>query len=68
MVEAKFGRIDLRLGHRARFTRPRGGSLKWLHPVSRLGGREGESFSSPEVQRKKISAWADAPDVSIVQR
>jgi hypothetical protein len=52
MVEAKFGRIDLRLGHRARFTRPRGGSLKWLHPVSRLGGREGESFSSPEVQRK----------------
>jgi hypothetical protein len=28
--------------------------------VSRAAGREGESFISPDVQRQKIQAWADA--------
>src|SRR5215207_4288325 len=35
--------------------------------VSRVGGREGESFISPEVQRKKIQAWAELHDVQVVQ-
>src|SRR5436190_550308 len=35
--------------------------------VSRRGGREGESFISPEVQRKKIGAWAKLHDVEIVK-
>jgi DNA invertase Pin-like site-specific DNA recombinase len=35
--------------------------------VSRKGGREGESFISPEVQRKKIADWAKLHDIEIVQ-
>jgi DNA invertase Pin-like site-specific DNA recombinase len=35
--------------------------------VSRRGGREGESFISPEVQRQKIAKWAELHDVEIVQ-
>jgi site-specific DNA recombinase len=35
--------------------------------VSRRGGREGESFISPEVQRKKIADWAKLHDVEIVR-
>jgi DNA invertase Pin-like site-specific DNA recombinase len=35
--------------------------------VSRRAGREGESFISPEVQRKKIKAWAKLHDVEIVR-
>src|SRR5438034_1005232 len=35
--------------------------------VSRRGGREGESFISPDVQRKKIADWARLHDVEIVQ-
>jgi DNA invertase Pin-like site-specific DNA recombinase len=35
--------------------------------VSRRGGREGESFISPDVQREKIANWAKANDVEIVQ-
>jgi site-specific DNA recombinase len=35
--------------------------------VSRRGGREGESFISPDVQREKIDRWAKAHDVEIVQ-
>jgi site-specific DNA recombinase len=35
--------------------------------VSRRGGREGESFISPDVQRQRIAKWADANDVEIVQ-
>jgi DNA invertase Pin-like site-specific DNA recombinase len=35
--------------------------------VSRRAGREGESFISPEVQRKKISEWARLHDVEIVR-
>jgi site-specific DNA recombinase len=35
--------------------------------VSRRAGREGESFISPEVQRKKIEGWAKLHDVAIVQ-
>jgi hypothetical protein len=31
--------------------------------VSRVGGREGESFISPEVQRDRIAAYA-APTLS----
>src|SRR5689334_7756458 len=34
--------------------------------VSRRAGREGESFISPEVQRKKIEQWAALHDVEIV--
>jgi site-specific DNA recombinase len=34
--------------------------------VSRRGGREGESFISPEVQRSKIKSWAKLHDVEIV--
>jgi site-specific DNA recombinase len=34
--------------------------------VSRRAGREGESFISPEVQRKKIQGWADLQGVEIV--
>jgi DNA invertase Pin-like site-specific DNA recombinase len=34
--------------------------------VSRRGGREGESFISPAVQRKKIEDWAKLHDVEIV--
>ncbi len=33
--------------------------------VSRRAGREGESFISPEVQRKKIAAWAEMNGVEI---
>ena len=35
--------------------------------VSRVGGRAGESFIAPEVQRQKIQAWADLHGVQIVQ-
>jgi site-specific DNA recombinase len=35
--------------------------------VSRRAGREGESFISPEVQRKKIESWAKLHEVEIVQ-
>jgi DNA invertase Pin-like site-specific DNA recombinase len=35
--------------------------------VSRTAGREGESFISPEVQRKKIEEWAKLHEVEIVQ-
>jgi site-specific DNA recombinase len=35
--------------------------------VSRRGGREGESFISPDVQRKKIADWAKLHEVEIVQ-
>jgi DNA invertase Pin-like site-specific DNA recombinase len=34
--------------------------------VSRRGGREGESFISPKVQREKIGGWAKLHDVEIV--
>ncbi len=34
--------------------------------VSRRAGREGDSFISPEVQRKKISDWAKLHEVEIV--
>ena len=34
--------------------------------VSRVAGREGESFISPEVQRKKIEGWAELHNVEIV--
>jgi site-specific DNA recombinase len=34
--------------------------------VSRVAGREGESFISPEVQQKKIAAWAELHEVEIV--
>ena len=35
--------------------------------VSKVAGREGESFISPDIQRKKITAWAELHDVEIVQ-
>src|SRR5262245_20686842 len=35
--------------------------------VSRRGGREGESFISPEVQRKKIADWAKLHEVEVIQ-
>jgi len=35
--------------------------------VSRVAGREGDSFISPDIQRKKISAWAELHEVEIVQ-
>ena len=35
--------------------------------VSRVAGREGESFISPEVQRTKIAGWAELHEVEIVQ-
>ena len=35
--------------------------------VSRVAGREGESFISPEVQRKKIAGWAELHGVEIVE-
>jgi hypothetical protein len=35
--------------------------------VSRRAGREGDSFISPEVQRKKIADWAKLHEVEIVQ-
>src|SRR5829696_6318386 len=35
--------------------------------VSRRGGREGESFISPDVQRKKIRDWAKLHDVEILR-
>jgi site-specific DNA recombinase len=35
--------------------------------VSRRGGREGESFISPEVQRQRIDQWSKANDVQIIQ-
>jgi DNA invertase Pin-like site-specific DNA recombinase len=34
--------------------------------VSRRGGREGESFISPDVQRERIATWAKANAVEIV--
>lgn len=34
--------------------------------VSAVGGREGDSFHSPEVQREKIEAWASYRDYRIV--
>jgi DNA invertase Pin-like site-specific DNA recombinase len=35
--------------------------------VSRVAGREGESFISPDVQRQKIAGWAELHDVEIVR-
>jgi len=35
--------------------------------VSRRAGREGESFISPEVQRKKIADWAKLHEVEILE-
>src|SRR5215831_5727601 len=35
--------------------------------VSRRGGREGESFISPDVQRRKVAEWAKLHEVEIVQ-
>ncbi len=35
--------------------------------VSRVAGREGESFISPEVQRAKIAGWAELHGVEIVR-
>src|SRR5215216_605421 len=35
--------------------------------VSRVAGREGESFIAPEVQRKKIEDWAKLHEVEVVQ-
>jgi site-specific DNA recombinase len=35
--------------------------------VSRVAGREGESFIAPEVQRKKIADWAAIHNVEIVK-
>jgi site-specific DNA recombinase len=35
--------------------------------VSRVGGRGGESFIAPEVQRRKIEGWAKLHQVEIVQ-
>jgi site-specific DNA recombinase len=35
--------------------------------VSRRAGREGESFISPELQRKKIADWANLHDVEILE-
>ena len=35
--------------------------------VSRRAGREGGSFISPEVQRKKIAAWAKLHEVEIIR-
>src|SRR5262245_57185370 len=35
--------------------------------VSRRAGREGESFISPELQRKKIAAWAKLHEVEILE-
>jgi DNA invertase Pin-like site-specific DNA recombinase len=35
--------------------------------VSRRAGREGESFISPDVQRKKIADWAKLHEVEILQ-
>jgi site-specific DNA recombinase len=33
--------------------------------ISRVGGREGESFISPKVQRDKIEAWCQLHDVTL---
>jgi len=33
--------------------------------VSRVGGRKGESFISPKVQREKIKGWAELHDVKL---
>jgi DNA invertase Pin-like site-specific DNA recombinase len=35
--------------------------------VSRRGGHEGDSFISPEVQRKKIADWAKLHEVEILR-
>src|SRR5919106_2455360 len=35
--------------------------------VSRRGGREGDSFISPDVQRERIANWAKANGIEIVQ-
>ena len=35
--------------------------------VSRVAGREGESFIAPEVQRKKIEQWAKLHEVTVVR-
>ena len=35
--------------------------------VSRVAGREGESFIAPEVQRKKIEDWAKLHEVEVAQ-
>src|SRR5215208_4794441 len=34
--------------------------------VSRVGGREGDGFISPDVQRKQIETWASANGVEVV--
>ncbi|MDQ3425129.1 MAG: recombinase family protein, partial [Actinomycetota bacterium] len=35
--------------------------------VSRRGGREGDSFISPDVQRERVANWAEANKIEIVQ-
>ena len=35
--------------------------------VSRVGGREGESFISPEVQREQIETWARLMNAQIIE-
>jgi hypothetical protein len=35
--------------------------------VSKVAGREGGSFISPDIQRKKITAWAELRDVEVVR-
>src|SRR6266700_1637508 len=35
--------------------------------VSRVGGRTGESYISPKVQREKITGWAKLHDVTLSQ-
>jgi DNA invertase Pin-like site-specific DNA recombinase len=44
-----------------------GAKLDGYLRVSRLAGREGDSFISPEVQREKIEAWAKLHDAQIVE-
>jgi DNA invertase Pin-like site-specific DNA recombinase len=45
---------------------PQPGKVDGYVRVSRVAGREGESFISPEVQRKKIQAWAELHGVEVV--
>lgn len=44
-----------------------GAKLDGYIRVSRVAGREGESFISPEVQREKIVAWARLHDARIIE-
>jgi DNA invertase Pin-like site-specific DNA recombinase len=45
---------------------PRPAKVDGYLRVSRVAGREGESFISPEVQRKRIQSWAELHGVQIV--